>query len=151
VKQKQMPETTYLINDVSQRVGLSQKRIREYEKGGLLKPAREPSTNNRLYTERDIRQILQIKALIHEHGFTLASLRHMVANMACWVVFGCEEKASCPAYAAPLTPCYEVAWKTETEKNQAGCENCPIYLNRDVQKMTLLNKIGFASPAPNLP
>ena len=124
-------EETYLINDVARRVGLSQKRIRDYEKGGLIKPAREPNTNNRRYTEKDISQIVRIKALIHEHGFTLASLRYMVANLACWIVFGCEEKSTCPAYAGHLVPCYEVSQKDE-------CENCPVYLNRNLPKMSLL-------------
>ena len=38
----------FLLNEVSRLVNLSQKRIREYEKEGLVKPLRENSTNNRL-------------------------------------------------------------------------------------------------------
>jgi hypothetical protein len=37
-----------LINEVSRLVNLSQKRIREYEKEGFIKPLREKNTNNRL-------------------------------------------------------------------------------------------------------
>lgn len=133
-------EETYLINDVSQRVGLSQKRLREYEKEGLIKPVRDPNTNNRRYTEKDIGNILRIKALIHKHGFTLSSLQYMVANLACWVVFGCKKKASCPAYASPLTPCYLTAGKSMDGKNRRDCKSCPVYLNRNVQKLQLLEK-----------
>ena len=134
------PKDTYLINDVSQQVGLSQKRLREYEREGLIKPARDPNTNNRLYTEKDISNILRIKALIHEHGFTLSSLRYIVANMACWIVFGCKEKASCPVYKMPPVPCYETARKSMKEKNRRDCEKCPIYLNCNIQKITLLEE-----------
>lgn len=37
----------YLIKKVSQDVNLSQKRTREYEKEGFIKPEREPKTNIR--------------------------------------------------------------------------------------------------------
>jgi hypothetical protein len=134
------PDKTYLINDVSQRVGLSQKRLRDYEKGGLIRPAREPKTKNRLYTEKDIRRISRIKSLIHENGFTLASLRYMVANLPCWIIFDCEGRASCPGYASPKIACYEMARKSDDEKIRKDCEHCPVYLNRDFQKMPLLGK-----------
>ena len=59
-------DVTYLINEDSRRVALSQKRIREYEKGGIIKPEREPRTNNRRYSEADIDQILRVKVLKDE-------------------------------------------------------------------------------------
>ena len=68
----------YLINEVSRLVNLSQKRIREYEKEGLIKPLRENSTNNRLYTEFEITQIQRINSLIHDRGFTLACLKNLL-------------------------------------------------------------------------
>ena len=129
-----------MINDVSQRVGLSQKRIREYEKGGLIRPAREPRTNNRRYTEADIRQIDRIKELIHRHGFTVTCLRYFLASAPCWVVFDCTDKKSCPTYKEPHTPCYEMAKKLKDAKRSEKCPSCPVYLNRQVKKMALLTK-----------
>ena len=129
-----------LINEVAQRVGLSQKRIREYEKVGLISPTRDPKTNNRRFSEKDIRQILRIKALIHEHGFTLASLRFMAANMPCWIIFECDEKQGCPGSNSPRTPCYEVAWKSVSNEPRKNCDQCPVFLNRDLQKMALLER-----------
>jgi len=41
----------YFISTVSREVDLSQKTIREYEKMGLVKPRREPRTNNRIYSD----------------------------------------------------------------------------------------------------
>ena len=133
-------DATYLINEVSRRVELSQKRIREYEKGGLIKPAREPRTNNRRYSETDINQILRIKELIHEHGFTVACLRYFLASAPCWVIFNCAEKESCAAYNDTRIPCYEVAKKAANHSGLKDCTNCPIYLNRHVQKMSLFVK-----------
>ena len=133
-------DATYLINAVSQRVGLSQKRIREYEKGGLIKPERELRTNNRRYSESDINRILRIKALIHEHGFTVACLRYFLASAPCWVIFNCAEKETCKTYHATHTPCYEMIEQAAGHSGLKDCPNCPIYLNRDRHAMALLEK-----------
>ena len=131
-------DVTYLINEVSRRVELSQKRIREYEKGGLIKPKREPRTNNRRYSEYDINQILRVKELIHEHGFTVACLRYFLSSAPCWIVFNCAEKESCASYGNPRIPCYEVAKKAADHHGLKDCNRCPVYLNRDEKKMPLL-------------
>jgi hypothetical protein len=133
-------DVTYLINEVSRRVELSQKRIREYEKGGLVKPEREPRTNNRRYSEADIDQILRVKELIHEHGFTVACLRYFLASAPCWVIFNCAEKEGCATYNDPRTPCYVIAQKAADHPGLKNCKRCPIYLNRDIKKMPLLLK-----------
>ena len=98
----------FLINEVSRHVNLSQKRIREYEKEGFIKPLREKNTNNRLYSSFDVAQINQINRLIHERGFTLACLRNLMVLAPCWNIFDCQEKDDCPAYKLPWRPCYEV-------------------------------------------
>lgn len=131
---------TYRISDVSNQVGLSQKRIREYEKGGLIRPLREPNTNNRRYTEADIRQIQRIKELIHEHGFTVSCLRYFLSSAPCWIVFDCREKETCPTYRSPHTACYKLMKKAVGDTGAKNCEQCPVYLNRDQGKITLLEK-----------
>jgi MerR family transcriptional regulator, repressor of the yfmOP operon len=128
------------INDVSRQVGLSQKRIREYEKEGLIKPEREPRTNNRRYTLKDIDQIRRINELIHNHGFTLASLKYILRNTACWAVFDCREKEDCPSYRRMDTPCYEAIGSTESDTPSKACARCPIYLNRNGHEGPLMNK-----------
>jgi MerR family transcriptional regulator, repressor of the yfmOP operon len=135
-------EELYLINAVSRMVNLSQKRIREYEKEGFIKPRREKSTNNRLYSSFDISQIRQINRLIHEHGFTLACLRKMMVLCKCWDIFSCPHKHGCPAFDSPLRPCYEM-------RNEAGglneerCSGCPIHLNKNVSPGKILNQPAF--------
>jgi hypothetical protein len=120
-------------------VGLSQKRIREYEKEGLIKPERAPHTNNRLYSAADVKQIARIKQLIHENGFTLACLRYFLAAAPCWLIYGCGEKESCPAYRSPHQPCYHIMRKSAHSLFKK-CDACPVFLNRDVEKINILEK-----------
>lgn len=129
----------YLINDVAQVVGLSQKRIREYEKEGLVKPFREPRTNNRIYVDADIIQINRIKQLIHEHGFTLSCLRYLLVSAPCWIIFGCAKKSACPVYNAPRTPCYEIM-ETAKSLHMKKCQTCLVFINRDVESISLFEK-----------
>jgi len=130
----------YLINEVSRQVNLSQKRIREYEKEGLIKPLRSPKSNNRLYTDFDILQIKRINHLIHEKGFTLACLKNLLVLAPCWAVFDCGKKHICPAYKNPHTPCYEIR-KIRPTACPGTCDQCAIYINRHFEKKKILEKI----------
>lgn len=136
---KKKDNKKYLINDVAQVVGLSQKRIREYEKEGLVKPSRESRTNNRIYVDADIIQISRIKQLIHEHGFTLSCLRYFLASAPCWVVFDCAGKRACPAYKAPHTPCYEIMEAAKSHHIKK-CQTCLVFMNREVESFSLFEK-----------
>jgi hypothetical protein len=129
----------FLINEVSRLVNLSQKRIREYEKEGFIKPLREKNTNNRLYSSFDVSQINQVNSLIHDRGFTLACLRNLMVLAPCWNVFDCQDKEECPAFQLPWRPCYEVREYRDTLCN-GPCPRCAIYLNRNVKKEKILEK-----------
>jgi hypothetical protein len=134
----------YLINDVSRLVNLSQKRIREYEKGGLYQAHpgekhQQPAVFRRLMSS----QIQQINHLIHDRGFTLACLRNLMVLAPCWNIFDCPDKEKCPAFQLPWRPCYEVRQYKETLCN-GPCERCAVYLNRDVKKEKILEKVPVA-------
>ena len=137
-------EVLYLINDVSRIVNLSQKRIREYEKEGLIKPLRENSTNNRLFTPFDVAQIKQINGLIHNRGFTLSCIKNLMVVGRCWDIFDCEKREDCPAYQLPWRPCYEML-NDQGNPNDGRCSRCPIYLNRNVTKEKILEKVPWES------
>jgi hypothetical protein len=122
----------YLINDVSRKVNLSQKRIREYEKEGFINPDREPNTNNRLYSEFEVQQIQRINHLIHERGFTLACLRQLLLLAPCWNIFACSLKMECDAHSHPHEACWRL--REDAAKNlkcPGPCIKCAIYINRD--------------------
>ena len=124
----------YLIGEISRKVNLSQKRIREYEKEGLLAPIRDAKTNNRHYTDFDIKQIKQINKLIHKHGLTISCLKTLLKSAPCWNIFSCQKIGECTAYKNPHKPCYD------TRKNASGsnCKTCPIYLNRNQKRIKIL-------------
>lgn len=129
----------YLINDVANIVGLSQKRIREYEKEGFVKPARAPRTNNRIYVDSDIKKILRVKQLIHKHGFTLSCLQYFLAAAPCWIIYNCAEKSSCPAYKTPHTSCYEIMLTADPSRLEK-CQACSVYINRNTKPFALFDK-----------
>ena len=130
----------FLINEVSRLVNLSQKRIREYEKEGFIKPQREKNTNNRLYSPFDVAQINQINSLIHDRGFTLACLRNLMVLAPCWNIFDCPKKEECPAFQLPWRPCYEVRESGYTLCN-GPCDRCAVFLNRNVKREKILHKV----------
>ncbi|MCB2228795.1 MAG: helix-turn-helix domain-containing protein [Desulfarculaceae bacterium] len=131
----------YLINEVSRKVDLSQKRIREYEKEGFIRPQREANTNNRLYSDFEVTQIQRINYLIHERGFTLACLRNLMVLAPCWNIFECPDKSSCAAYEDPRLACWRVRQSRQT-LCPGPCEHCAVYLNRDFQAQRVLEPSG---------
>ncbi len=130
----------YLINEVSREVNLSQKRIREYEKEGFIKPLRAPHTNNRLYSDFDVLQIKRINHLIHERGFTLACLRNLLVLAPCWNIFDCRKKHECPAYGEPHNRCYETRLEKAT-LCPGPCEQCAVFINRRLEPEKVLEKV----------
>lgn len=131
----------YLINDVSRTVNLSQKRIREYEKEGFIRPQREAKTNNRLYSDFDVSQIRRINHLIHERGFTVACLRNLLVLAPCWNVFACADRQSCAAFNNPHRRCFEIREQDET-LCPGPCGHCAIYLSREHQAAGVLEPAG---------
>ena len=119
----------YTISDVSLKVSLSQKTIRDYEKWGLIKPRRHPRTNNRIYSDFEIDQIRQITRLLHGEGFTLSCLGALLKLAPCWNIFDCDAKRDCPAFQFHDTPCYEVRKQEETLCGGI-CEQCAVFINR---------------------
>jgi DNA-binding transcriptional MerR regulator len=129
----------YPIGVVSRQVDLSQKTIRDYEKLGLIKPKRNPSTNNRIYSNFEVEQILQISHLIHNKGFTLPCIQRLLQLAPCWSIFDCETKEKCPAYENAPMPCYKTREKRETLCS-GTCEQCAVYINRSSKKEKVLER-----------
>ena len=129
----------YAIGEVSKIVNLSQKTIRDYEKMGLIKPKREPRTNNRVYSAFEIEQIQLITHLIHKEGFTLRCLQRILQLAPCWNIFDCTVKEKCPAYRNSSIPCYETREKEGTLCS-GSCEQCAIFINRFFKKEKVLGR-----------
>ena len=128
----------YKIDYVSRMTGLSQKRIRDYEKEGLIKPSRQSSTNDRLFSQFDIKQIKRIKSLIHRRGFTIRALKQLLTMAPGWKVFRCQEKQKCKAFKNPHKACWDIRRGENKGRYQRFCTLCPLYLARKTGKIQLL-------------
>ncbi len=109
------------ISQVAQLVGLSPKRIQDYEKEGFIKPVRSETGNQRMYGSFEIGRIIQVKRLIHERGFTIAGIKALLNLAPCWTIFDCRNARECPVYQSPNIRC----WKVRQRKNLGiTCSNC---------------------------
>ncbi|MFH1418552.1 MAG: MerR family transcriptional regulator, partial [Planctomycetota bacterium] len=89
------------IGEVAREISLSDRRIREYERAGLIRVRREPRTGDRLFDDRAIAQLRLIKTLIHDRGFTIEALRSLIQYAPCWELTDCPRRDSCPIISSP--------------------------------------------------
>lgn len=82
----------YQIGVAAQQVGLSARTLRIYEEEGLIRPARKPGSDQRLYSDQDLIWIRCISELIHGHSLTTAGIRRLLDLIPCWEVKHCPEE-----------------------------------------------------------
>ena len=90
----------FTIAVAAQQVGLSARTLRIYEQEGLLRPARRPEGDQRLYSEQDLIWIRCISELIHGHSLTTAGIRRLLDLIPCWEVKRCPDEVA--ARCAPF-------------------------------------------------
>ncbi|HEX4205747.1 MAG TPA: MerR family transcriptional regulator [Ktedonobacteraceae bacterium] len=76
----------YIISVAAQRAEVHEQTLRHYEHLGLVAPARKGSSPHspRLYSERDIERVIQIRSLMRDLGVNLAGVEailHMKDRM----------------------------------------------------------------------
>ena len=75
-----MPDKTegawYIISVAAQKAEVHEQTLRHYERLGLVSPARkgESPHSPRLYSDRDIERVVQIRRLMHDLGVNLAGV-----------------------------------------------------------------------------
>lgn len=69
----------YSLTIASELVGLHPRTIMNYEKQGLVKPARTPF-NKRLFSNEDLKQLLLLKYLREEAGLNLPAIKLILKN-----------------------------------------------------------------------
>ncbi len=117
----------YKIGEVVRKLNISGRRIIEYEKIGLIKPKRESLTNDRLFTDFEVRQIKKIQKLIHKHGFTLTSIVYLLNIAPCWKIFNCKSP-KCPAYKNLEKKCWKLIGDGTSNVSTGECSKCAILL-----------------------
>jgi len=81
----------YPIGGAAQEVGLSARTLRIYEQEGLIRPARKPGSDQRLYCEQDLIWIRCISELIHGHSLTTTGIRRLLDLIPCWEIKHCPD------------------------------------------------------------
>lgn len=78
----QIPDKVYFrIGEVSQLVGVDTHVLRYWESEfPLIKPFRGPS-KQRLYRRQDVENLLRIKCLLHDEGYTISGARKHLKNL----------------------------------------------------------------------
>src|SRR5260221_8259843 len=76
----------YIISVAAQRAEVHEQTLRHYERLGLISPARKGNSPHspRLYSERDIERVVQIRSLMRDLGVNLAGVEailHMKDRM----------------------------------------------------------------------
>ena len=66
-------EPCYVISVAAKMVGVQTYTLRYYEKVGIIEPSRSPG-NIRLYSERDVARLRQVKTLMGDLGVNLAGV-----------------------------------------------------------------------------
>jgi DNA-binding transcriptional MerR regulator len=90
----------YPIAIAAQQVGLSARTLRIYEQEGLIRPARKPEGDQRLYSQQDLIWIRCISELIHGHSLTTVGIRRLLDLIPCWEVKRCPDEVA--ARCAPF-------------------------------------------------
>ncbi|MDH4179184.1 MAG: MerR family transcriptional regulator, partial [Armatimonadota bacterium] len=81
----------YPIGVAAQEVGLSARTLRIYEQEGLIRPARKPGSDQRIYSEQDLIWIRCISELIHGHSLTTVGIRRLLDLIPCWELKRCPD------------------------------------------------------------
>lgn len=68
------------INEVEERVGITKRNIRYYEKEGLLKPGRNSENGYRDYTDSDVAELKRIK-LLRKLDMPMEEIRRMQSGL----------------------------------------------------------------------
>src|SRR6188472_4553700 len=67
-------EPLFVISVAARLVEMHPQTLRKYEKEGLIEPSRT-SGNLRLYSDRDIERLRQVKYLVEQRGLNLAGVQ----------------------------------------------------------------------------
>lgn len=73
-------QSSYTIEQVATRTGLTKRTLRYYEEVGLLPPTDRTEGNYRRYSEEDLQRLARIKELRDLLGFSLTDIRELLVT-----------------------------------------------------------------------
>jgi MerR family transcriptional regulator, heat shock protein HspR len=124
-EKKNNKKVVYSISEAAQKLGITARMLREYEKKGLLSVYRD-TNGYRFFSKDDIHWIQCIRDLIHEEKISINGIKRLLAFIPCWEIKKCskEVQAKCMAKIDKTRPC----WQNNTKcKNDEKCYTCEVY------------------------
>ncbi len=122
-----MDEPKYTISTAAKLMGISVPTLRMYEREGLIIPFKKTS-NQRLYSDRDIERVMCIRKTINEDKINIEGMRRVLALIPCWAIVKCsaEDRANCEFYSGHTKPCWMINHKKNVCKDRE-CRTCEVY------------------------
>ncbi|MCK9210104.1 MAG: MerR family transcriptional regulator [Ignavibacteriaceae bacterium] len=122
-----MDKPKYTISTAAKLSGISIHTLRMYEREGLIIPYKK-SSNQRLYTDRDLERVKCIRHTINEDKINIEGIRRVVSLIPCWAIVKCNENSrkTCEAFNGHTKPC----WMINHENNFCtgkDCRECEVY------------------------
>lgn len=124
----------YPIGIVAELIGTTDQTLRLYEKHGLIKPARR--NKNRFYSENDIKWLRCLRDLIHHQKISIEGIKKLLEYAPCWEITSCpdERKGKCSAFIDRTKPCWELNRMICNTASGRICEDCVVYISKQVKK-----------------
>jgi MerR family transcriptional regulator/heat shock protein HspR len=90
----------FTIGVAAQMLEVHPRTLRIYEQENLIRPMRKGKW--RYFTMNDIKWIECLRAMIHEHGISIAAIKKLLSLTLCWNISNCpfEKRKTCSAFAA---------------------------------------------------
>jgi DNA-binding transcriptional MerR regulator len=133
----------YSISVASELTDVSPVMIREYEKAGLIRPARVHG--KRRFTPADVCHIGLIRHYLSERQLTLNGLRVLFELTPCHILKNCTE-ASCPLASSCDLHCWETMQSLQGADTLL-CDSCPLKRVRETGNTNPpLPEVPSASP-----
>jgi MerR family transcriptional regulator, heat shock protein HspR len=122
-------EPVFPIRTAAKLLNISVHTLRMYEHEGLIIPYKK-SSNQRLYSQKDIERIQCIRKAINEDKLSIKGIVKIFSFIPCWKIVGCteEDRNNCEAYNNDSVPCWAVFHKNNFCTNK-DCRACEVYGN----------------------
>ena len=121
----------------------------KYENEGLIKPARNPQNNHRLFSKTDLQWIECIRKIVHKEGINLKSIKYMLTRIPCWSLKRCRisKREKCSAFKHFTKPCWEILDGICQKDSKAKCETCNVFKAAKENKEFVTRNISSGAAA----
>ncbi len=122
-------EPVFPIRTAAKLLKISVHTLRMYEREGLIIPFKK-STNQRLYSQKDLERIECIRGAIKNDKLSIRGIVKIFSLIPCWKIAGCtaEDRINCTAYSGHSIPCWMVHHKNNFCEDR-NCRTCEVYTN----------------------